>query len=142
MTSRNTIVNEFTKTTIEFIKYAGKLFKNVPSDMILNKIKVGKRMDHEIVITEVGPYLFKYRDLISDRDGVEDGSEARQKLMAAIDKAVADEHGEVLNEIFNALFIKRDELSCDSRSYIYDTLDTLLTLYLDFIVVCRTEKKK
>lgn len=136
--SRNESVKEFTKETIQLIKYVGDLFKNAPVARLLNAITVGKRMDHEVVITSIGPYLFKYRTMIILKDGA---GISLADIKSEIKGREAQDYEQLIHEIFRVLLVEKTESFKPHREHMYAKLHQLLELYLNFAQRCRYEDK-
>lgn len=129
---------------LDFLKKNSNQQQNI--ERVTNLAKVAKRIDHEILITTMGPYVLKYQDLIKNRNIEAFNTEHMEKEVRAASKdsksSHVDKNKEIAMETFNAIYEIVGKLSDDGSEFIYVSSDKLIDTYIDFCIRCRTEDKK
>ena len=69
---------------LDFLKKNSNQQQNI--ERVTNLAKVAKRIDHEILITTMGPYVLKYQDLIKNRNIEAFNTEHMEKEVRAASK--------------------------------------------------------
>lgn len=139
--SRRQLVTDFMKTLFGLLNELKALMPNSPVDRIINVIKVGKRIDHEIVITYMGPYLFEHRDLIKNRDVEGFTRENLEDKMSKYTKDDSRKYKQIATDLFDIIHQKRKTMEVEEMEKYFKYIDSLLDTYLLFCVRCRYEAK-
>ncbi len=140
--SRNEIVSSFNKLTFGLLTRLKEKCPGANIDRVENLVKLAKRADHEVIVTEMGPYVFKYRKLIAERKIEAFDSTALNKEIKTIgSKKAIDKYKEMIIDMFNVITESLKVATKEELEFIYSTSDKLIDLYIDFCIKCRTEEK-
>jgi hypothetical protein len=140
--SRNEIVSSFNKLTFGLLTRLKEKCPGANIDRVEGLVKIAKRADHEVIMTEMGPYVFKYRKLIAERKIEAFDSTALDKEIKSLGgKRGVDKYKEMIVDMFNVITESLKVATKDELEFIYSTSDTLIDLYIDFCIKCRTEAK-
>ena len=138
MATRKSTTSDFNKGVFTLLKKAYSVNPDGNISRLENILKIAKRVDHEVIITNAGPYLLKYADLIKNNN-IEAFS--TDTLQAELDKHPGNDHTQFVIDLFKSLKGALEKMKPEDRSLIFTGAKQLIVNYLDFAVACRTESK-
>jgi len=143
--NRNQVVTEFNKTILlllNFVKKRAAPDSIAPIETLIRRINLAKNIDHEVIITSVGPYIHKYRGSI--------------KFIKTDDNAFVKYFNEEIKtstlnvelqkesiEIFRIIMeTKRGTIEVIELNELCGICQELIDLYLCFCIRCKVEIKR
>jgi hypothetical protein len=131
MNAQETKASEFNRTIMAICLAVSK---KMPNDMdiksSINKIKIAKDADKEILIKECGPYLFKYKDKIKEGD-------CMFILKGNFDESSQVESNELARDLFGKLTNCFNTMNTGEIAFIADKIRDLLKLYLEYLLISK-----
>lgn len=131
MNAQETKAGEFNKTVMTICLAVSK---KMPNDMdiksSINKIKIAKDADKEILIKECGPYLFKYKDKIKEGD-------CMFILKGNFDESSEVENNKLAKDLFGKLKNCYGTMNAGEISFVADRIRDLLKLYLEYLLIIK-----
>lgn len=141
--SRLKLCSVFNKKIFSLLNFTKTKFDEATTTRIINLIKVAKRMDHEVIITTMGPYLLKYQNLIQQRAHSAFSPEHfKQELNKYSTTSENSKSKKMANDLFTTIYGSLDSLDASEFEKVYKCADDLIDIYLNFCLRCRTEEKR
>jgi len=142
--NRGDLTSFFNKRIFALLKICKTHVKDSSSiERLVALLKVAKRIDHEILITSAGPYLWKYQKLIADRNIEAFSPKHMEQEVASVkvDKSESKSKQMAL-DLFTSIYEAADAMKAAEGDVIYKAADELVDAYLEFCIRCKTEMKK
>lgn len=140
--NRRELVSCFTKTLFTLLNDIKKLAPESPVDRIITAVKIGKRIDHEIVITNLGPYLIEHMGLIDERNIEKFTRADLEQKLEKYSRSDSKKYKDVAIDMFEIIHSKHKTLTPQELEQYFVHLDNLIEYYLLFCVRCKIERKE
>lgn len=139
--NRNQSVSDFTKTIFNLLKFLETKDNSGSTSRVINLMKVAKRVDHEVVITNVGPYLHKYQKMLDARN--EDLFTMNMMLeeMDQTESGQIESYRKLALTMFDIIHAEKAKLDAPTFNWIWESLEYLLDTYYHYCTRCIKEEK-
>ena len=129
MNAQEAKAGEFNK---EVMLICTAVSKKMPNDMdiksTINKIKLAKEADKELLIKECGPYMYKYKDRIKVRD-------CMFVLKGDFAESSQVESNELARTLFGKLKICYETMNGGEKEFITERICNMLRLYMEYLLL-------